>query len=139
MMDTFSQEVQVLCERLLKVTEEEQRALDVDDVDSLEACIRRKQEIVGDFKDSIGRRTEAGLPQLDDAAGRLLEQVIERHVAVRDGVKRMLLDCQEAILGIGTGRRAHRAYQKAGKKGSRSTAGQSTRNRQTGDACLAKA
>ncbi len=63
------------------------------------------------------KRGQDGPSGYSKELSQLLEQVIETHDRVRESIKTRLIGCQEAILGLRTAQRAHRAYYRARKKG----------------------
>jgi hypothetical protein len=101
-------EARQLCDELLGLTEREMVALGAGNLDELEHCLSRKSHVLEELT-NIG----SGAEQPDLLAGELLqilEQVRKAHNRVRDGVREMLDTCENEIVGLRRGRKAHRAY-----------------------------
>ncbi|MBP1732533.1 MAG: hypothetical protein H6Q55_2962 [Deltaproteobacteria bacterium] len=108
-------ETRQLCDELLGMAERERAALGAGNLDELERCLARKSHVLDELT-SMGSRTE----QYALLAGELfevLEQVRNAHNEVRDGVRNMLGACEEEIVGIERGRKAHRAYHRSRTSG----------------------
>jgi hypothetical protein len=115
--DPSGQDISVLYEQLLKLAEKEEQALVAENMGELEACMRRKEEIVKKLREIESKKGQDGPSECSEEVARLLQQVTTRHECVRERIKVMLGECQDAILEIRTGQRAHRAYYPARKKG----------------------
>ncbi|HME45967.1 MAG TPA: hypothetical protein VKF36_22965 [Syntrophorhabdales bacterium] len=113
----FNEGLRALYEQLLKLAEKEEQAITADNLGELEACMRRKEEIFIKLREIESRNEQHGQSKISQEMARLLAQVAERHERVQQKIKMMLGECQQAILEIQTGRRAHRAYYQARKKG----------------------
>jgi len=112
----FNEGLRSLYEQLLKLTDKEEQAITADNLGELEACARRKEEIFIKLREIEKKKEQHGLSKISEETARLLEQVAERHERVRERIQAMLGECQQAILEVRTGRRAHRAYWQARKK-----------------------
>jgi Flagellar protein FliT len=110
-------ELRGLCEQLLKLAEKEEQAIAADNLEELEACTRRKEEIVTKLREIESNERQNGPSGDSEEVVRLLQQVTARHEYVRERIKAMLGECQDAILEIQTGQQARRAYYRARKKG----------------------
>ena len=117
MVTPFNEGLRVLYEQLLKLAEKEEQAITADNLGELEACMRRKEEIVTKLCEIESKEGQNGPSECSEGVARLLEQVASRHEHVRERIKAMLGECQDAILEIRTGQRARRAYYRARKKG----------------------
>lgn len=102
---------------MLKLADKEEQAITADNLGELEACMRRKEEIFKEVREIQGKKGQDGSSEYSEEVARLLEQVAERHERVRERIQAMLGECQQAILEIRAGQRAHRAYYRARKKG----------------------
>jgi len=100
-----------LCEQLLELAEREQRAVTGGNLEELEACLLRKEEIVQRLGEvgskSVGSTGTTGQP----GVGPLIEQVLEANVGVARSIGQMLEDCRRAIMAVRAGQRAELAYQ----------------------------
>ena len=105
-----------LYEQLLELADKEERAVKAANLEELEACLRRKEEIVEKLREAGNRQGEGILPQDQPELSTLVEEAAEAHEGVLNSVKSMLDECRQAILGVRTGQRAHLAYQRSRKK-----------------------
>lgn len=101
-----------LYEQLLKLADEEKRAVKAANLEELQACLRRKEEIVEKLREAAYRQGEGIPPQDPPELNALIEKAAEAHEGVRNSVKGMLDECRQAILGVRTGHQAHLAYQR---------------------------
>ena len=106
-------DVAVLFEQLLELADREQRAVTEGNLEELEACLRRKEEIVqalreGDIGSArgVGVNGRAGL-------GTLVEQALLGNVDIAKGIGRMAEECRRTIVAVRTGQRAQLAYQES--------------------------
>ena len=109
-------EVITLYKQLLKLTTKEVRAVKAANLEELEACLRRKEELVEKLREAGNRQGEGFLPQDQPELSTLVEEAAEAHEGVLNSVKGMLEECRQAILEVRTGQRVHRAYQRSRKK-----------------------
>lgn len=116
MEKAFDEELRALYEQLLKLAEKEEQAITADNLGELEACATRKQKIIKKLREIENRKGQHGHLAMSDEVARLLVEAAERHERVQQKIKVMLGECQQAILEVRTGRRAHRAYWQAHKK-----------------------
>jgi hypothetical protein len=117
-MEKSSKEgVRTLYNQLLKLSDREKQALIADNLEELEACLRRKEEIIEKLREAEREKEQDGPSGYGEETNRLLEQVIEAHEHVKDDISTMLIECRKAILELRTGQRAHQAYYRAGRKG----------------------
>jgi len=117
MATPFDEGLRVLYEQLLKLAVKEEQAITADNLGELEACMRRKEEIIKKLREIESKKGHDGPSEHSEEVARLLEQVATRHEHIRERIKAMLGECQQAILEIRVGQRAHRAYYRARKKG----------------------
>jgi hypothetical protein len=109
--------LRVLYEQLLRLAEKEEQAIAADNLGELEACMSRKEEIVIELREIESKESQNGPSERGQEVARLLQEVTTRHERVRESIKAMLGECQDAILEIRTGQRARRAYYRGRKKG----------------------
>ena len=112
MVTAFDEGLRMLYNQLLKLAEKEGQAITADNLGELEACMRRKEDILKKLRES-----EKGEAEISDGEAQLLAQVVKSHERVTEQIKALLGECQKAILEIRTGSRAHRAYDQARRKG----------------------
>ena len=108
-------ETRQLCDELLGMAEREMTALGAGNLDELEQCLARKSHVLEELTSIDSGTEQAGL-----FAGELLEvlaQVRHAHNQVRDGVRSMLGACEEEIVNVERGRKAHRAYHRGRTSG----------------------
>jgi hypothetical protein len=110
-------DLQMLCEQLLKLTEKEEQALIADNIEELEACVKRKEEIVKKLRELESKKGHNEPLEYSEQAASLLERIIISQERVSDSIKAMLGECQDAILEIRAGQQAQRAYYRTRKKG----------------------
>jgi hypothetical protein len=122
MSRSSNQELKTLYEQLLKFIQKEEQAITANHLGELQACVRRKQEIIGKLRDIESKKGQDGPSEHSEEVARLLEQVATRHERARERIRAMLIECQKAILEIQTGRRACRAYYQARKKAPKQSA-----------------
>jgi flagellin-specific chaperone FliS len=117
MTDSLEADLEMLYEELLKLAGKEEQALTADNLDELEACICRKEEIVRKLRQVEEEQGHRWSSETSEKVARLLDQIVTRQERVRDGIEVMLNECQETILEIRAGQRAYRAYHRDRKKG----------------------
>ncbi|MGD0233569.1 MAG: hypothetical protein ABSC55_03415 [Syntrophorhabdales bacterium] len=117
MPESSKQGLQTLYEQLLKLVEKEEQAITANHLGELQACVRRKQEIIGKLREIESKKGQDGPSEHSEEVARLLEQVATRHERARERIRTMLIECQKAILEVRTAQQAHRAYYRARKKG----------------------
>jgi hypothetical protein len=115
-MDPFDADIRILYDRLLRLAKKEEQALTADNLEELEACMCRKEELIRNLHHLENEGSHRGSSGYSEKVGSLLEQIVIRQERVRGGIKKMLDECQEAILEIRSGQRAHRAYTRGPKK-----------------------
>jgi hypothetical protein len=101
-------ELITLYKQLLKLADKEESAVKAANLEELEACLRRKERIVEKLR-------EAGTQDQPELST-LVEEATKAHEVILAGVKGMLDECRQAILGVRTGHQAHLAYQRSRKK-----------------------
>ena len=109
-------DVILLCERLLELAESEQRAVEGRDLQDLEACSRRKEEIVQKLREAGKRSAQAGDPHRQPGFEALLEKALAANVGVTRGIGQMLEECRRAMVAVRAGQRAELAYQETRRK-----------------------
>ena len=112
----FGTDLRMLYEQLLKLAEKEEQALTADNLEELEACMRRKEEIVTKLRELESKKSLDEPSECGEKVADLLERIVAGQERVKDRIKVMLGECQEAILGMRAGQRAHRAYYRTRKK-----------------------
>lgn len=105
-----------LYEQLLELAGKEQRAVMGGNLEELEACLLRKEEIVQRLGEigskSVGGTDTPGQP----GVGPLIEQVLQANVGVARSITRMLEDCRRTIVAVRAGKRAELAYQESRRR-----------------------
>lgn len=117
MIASFGTDLRMLYEQLLKLAEKEEQALTADNLEELEACMRRKEEIVEKLRELESKKGHDEPSEYSEKVAGLLERIVTSQERVKDGIKVMLGECQDAILEMRAGQRAHRAYYRTRKKG----------------------
>jgi hypothetical protein len=102
--------------QLARLVEKEERALAFENLIELEACMRRRAEIVKKLQSLESKRWFDESSDCVERVAGLLEQIIARQERVKLGIKLMASQCQDAIMEIRAGQQAHRAYHRAAKK-----------------------
>jgi hypothetical protein len=115
-VNLFNKGLRALYEQLLQLSEKEEQAITADNLGELEACMRRKEDILKNLRETENGKGEHEASENIDVA-QLLVRVVESHERVREQIKAMVGECQQAILEIRTGSRAHRAYDRARRNG----------------------
>src|SRR5512136_2367572 len=98
MRASFSADLPMLYEQLLKLAEKEEQALTADKLEELEACMRRKEEIVTKLRELESKKGFDEPSECGEKVADLLERIVASHERVKEGIKVMLGECQDAIL-----------------------------------------
>ncbi len=112
----LDERLRLLYEQLLNLAEKEEQAITAENLDELEACMRRKEEVFKKLREIESKNGRHVASEMSEEAAGLLAQVAERHERARERVAAMLSECRQALLEIRTGRQAHRAYSRARKE-----------------------
>ena len=116
MRDSFSADLPMLYEQLLNLAEKEEQALTGDNLEELEACMCRKEEIVTKLRELESKKGLDERSECSEKVAGLLERIVAGQERVKEGIKVMLGECQDAILEMRAGQQAHRAYYRTRKK-----------------------
>jgi hypothetical protein len=110
-------EARQLCEELLSMAEKESAALGVGNLDDLEQSLARKVQVLDELTVIGFNGGEASL--FVGELSEVFEQVRNAHNKVRDGVRSMLDACENEIVNLRRGQKAHRAYHRGRASGTR--------------------
>jgi hypothetical protein len=108
-------EMRELCDELLGMAQREITGLGAGNLDELERCLARKSHVLEELTSIDSGTGPAG--RFTGELLEVLEQVRNTHNQVRDGVRSMLGACEEEIVNVERGRKAHRAYHRGRTSG----------------------
>ncbi len=113
-----------LYSKLLKLSEREEEAFRAEDLDELATCVQHRSELLHQINDFEAQNLYADAADRERRASQLMH-VSELHERALAMVQVMLGQCGQAILDLGTRRRARRAYRTARRQHA-AQAGEST-------------
>ena len=99
--------------QLLRLADKEEQAIIAENLDELEACALRKQEILKQMGEIEFRQDACAAPEERKEAILVLADVAERHERMTKRIQTMRDECRKGVLRIRNGRHAHRAYHRA--------------------------
>lgn len=112
-----------LCDELLIIAKREMVALNAGNLDEIELCLTRKLSILEQLSVIPCETRDAS--RVAEALSGVLETIFYTHNKVRNGLSTMLEACAKDLVGIGRGRKVHRAYQEHRGRGIATTGGTS--------------